>query len=216
MIVGLRGIHIGRDLANAAHKQAEEAIEENRNQFLEAQFNASRPLLVPISTDPGGQFETEEPVAIDWDVAQMFVTIQNVGTGIAANIWITLLPPAPMSDGNSQYVSRLGSPVATGGDPFKIYLQQGTGSFDEDDRINEHSLCVPPGQAAGSTDRRDHFIARMCITYQDIFSRKHASIFDMSDRGIWVNVAFLTNVERDLGEIDATKENKRVSASVAI
>ncbi len=216
VIVGLRGISIGRELANEAYKQAQEAIEENRSQFLEAQFNASRPLLVPISTDPGGQDEMEEPATIDWDAAQMFVTIQNVGTGIATNIWISFLPPAPMPSDSSQYVSRLGSPVTAGGEPFKVYLQQGMSLFGESDSLNEHSLCVLPGRATGSTNQRNRFIARMCMTYQDIFGRKHASIFDMSDRGIWINMAFLTNIERDLGEIDAIKENKSTSAAVGI
>lgn len=207
VIVGLRGIQVGRELAL-------KALEEGHNQFLEAQYNASRPLVVPVSPDPSEQYEAEESVIVfDWNTT-MFTTIQNVGTGIATNIWIALLPPAPMSESSSQYARRLGSPIAPGGDPLKVYLHQDITLFKENDSINDYSLCVPPDRTAGSTERADRFIARMSITYQDIFGRKHASIFDFSERGIWVNVAILPNIAHDLGDMDAAKENKSINAKV--
>src|SRR5260370_41955778 len=121
-----------------------------------------------------------------------------------------------MPSESAEYVSRLCSPVTAGGERFKVYLQQGMSLFGESYSLNEHSLCVLPGRATGSTNQRNRFIARMCMTYQHLFGRKHASIFAMSDRGIWINMAFLTNIERDLGEIDAIKENKSTSAAVGI
>jgi hypothetical protein len=201
VVVGLRGIYIGRALAHEAFEQAEKAIGENRHQFLEAQYNASRPLVVPVAPEMSEQDETDEPITFDWENVNTFVTIQNVGNGIATNIWIALLPPASTSESGYQYVSRFGSPLPAARDAVKVYLRQGAALFHERDSLNEYPLSVPPERAADSAGRADHFIARLNITYLDIFGRKHASIFDMSDRGLWVNVAFLTNMKRDLGDL---------------
>src|SRR5258708_23520914 len=181
VIVGLRGISIGRELAQDAQRQAQEALEEGRNQFLAAQYNDNRPLLVPSAGDSNEQnYGEPEPIVFDWNADIMFVNIQNVGTGIATNIWLTLLPPAPAPESSYQYVSQLRLPVVSDSDPLKIYLQHGISLFNENDRLNEYSLFVPQERAAGSTARADRFIARLSITYHDIFGRKHASIFDIN------------------------------------
>lgn len=203
VIVGISGIRIGRALAHEAYEQAEKSLEMGRHQFLEAQYNASRPLIVPTAPDLSEQYAAEEPITFVWN-ANSFVTIQNVGTGIATNIWIAILPPAPMPDSTSQYVSRLGSPLPAASGPVKVYLRQGD-QFSESDSLKGYSLTVPPDRVAGPAGSADTFLARLSTTYHDIFGRKHASIFDLNDRGIWVNVAFLPNIEHDLGEIEAAK-----------
>jgi hypothetical protein len=213
VIVGLAGINIGRALARDAYEQTEKALEEGRQQFLEAQYNASRPLLVPAVADLTEQYEAEEPITFDWESSTSFVTIQNVGTGIATNIWIAMLPPAPLPDPTHQYVSRLGLPLAPDAPPVKVYVRQGASLFHESNRLNGHTLSVPPEHATGPTERGDRFLARLSITCQDIFGRKHASIFDLNDRGNWVSVAFLTNIQYDLGDIDAAQA--RAVAAVA-
>jgi len=206
VVVGLRGIIIGRDLADAAYRQAEKAIKDNRNQFLQAQFNASRPLIVPMAGDARESSESEEPIDFDWTADYRFVTIQNVGAGPATNIWLTLLPPAPPPDDNARYSSRLGTPLVPGGEPLRVYVQHGTSLFDETDRLQEYGLYVPTEQATSASGRADRFIARLCLSYQDIFGRKHASIFDLSDRGVWVNQAFLSGIELDLADLNAAKK----------
>src|SRR5262245_3450527 len=120
VVVGLRGITIGRKLAHEAFEQTERAREESRLQFLEAQYSASRPLLVPSVPDLTEQYEAEEPITFDWDASTTFVTIQNVGAGIATNIWIAILPPVPVSADSAHYVSRLGLPLAPGSSPLKV------------------------------------------------------------------------------------------------
>ena len=116
-----------------------------------------------------------------------------------------MLPPALATESITQYASRLGSPLAAGSSPVKVYLNQGTTQFQENDHVQGYTLSVPP-------ERADRFLARLSITYQDIFGRKHASLFDLSDRGIWVNVAFLTAIERDLADLDAARERVVVAA----
>ncbi|HLV97785.1 MAG TPA: hypothetical protein VKT82_03815 [Ktedonobacterales bacterium] len=200
VVVGLRGIYVGRKLAHEAFEQTEKAQAEGRQQFLEAQYNARRPLLVPAAADLSEVRELEEPIAIEWNTS-VFVTIRNVGTGIATNIRMVVLPPAPAPEDMYPYVFRLGTPLPADSDPVKVYLRPGAVQYRESERLHGHSLYLPPERVADPADNADHFLARLCITYQDVFGRKHASIFDLSDWGIWVNVAFLTNIERDLAEI---------------
>jgi hypothetical protein len=212
VIVGLRGIYVGRALAQEAFEQAEKAQEEHRQEFLEAQYNASRPLLVPAAADLSEIRELDEPMAFDWNSPNTFVTLQNVGNGVATNIWLVALPPAPAPADASQYICRLGTPLPAESDPAKVYLRQSAPVFAEHHHIKGHTLHIPPERAASQADPADHFLARLSITYQDIFGRKHASIFDLSDWGIWVNVAFLPNIEHDLAEIHAGKVPQPVSA----
>ncbi len=213
VIVGLRGIAVGRALAREAFEQTERALDDGRHHFIEAQYNASRPLLVPVAPDLTEQYDVDVPITFDWNNDTSFVTIQNVGVGIAINIWIAMLPPALATESITQYASRLGSPLAAGSGPVKVYLNQGATQFQESDHVQGYTLSVPPERAAGLAERADHFLARLSITYQDIFGRKHASLFDLSDRGIWVNVAFLTPIERDLGDLDAARQRVVVVAT---
>jgi hypothetical protein len=204
VVVGLRGIYVGRALAHEAFEQTEKAQAEGREQFLQAQYNASRPLLIPAAGDLSEAREAEEPIPFEWNTS-LFVTIQNVGTGIATNIRMIVLPPAPAPEEVYPYVCRLSSPLPDRSDPVKVYLNPGATQYRESDRIQGYPLYPGPAQAAGSADRPDHFLARLCITYQDIFGRKHASIFDLSSWGIWVSVAFLTGIDRELAELDAAQ-----------
>ena len=208
VIVGLRGIYIGRALAHEAFEQTEKAQAEARQQFLEAQYNTSRPLLVPAAADLSEARDLEEPMTFEWN-SEVFVTIQNVGTGLATNIRMLVQPPALALEDLSPYVCRLGSPLPANSDPVKVYLHPGATRYSESERLGGHSLYLPPEQAAGPAGSTDHFLARLSITYQDIFGRKHASIFDLSAWGIWVNVAFLPTLERDLAEREAAKAPAR-------
>jgi flagellar basal body-associated protein FliL len=58
----------------ASQKQTQDALEEGRRQFLEAQYATNRPLLVP----------TSQPSP---DASCSVIAIENVGSGVAINIW---------------------------------------------------------------------------------------------------------------------------------
>jgi hypothetical protein len=47
-----------------------------------------------------------------------------------------------------------------------------------------------------------HYIARIVTTYQDIYGRKHASIFDADDMGRLEQVDFLENISKDLRDLE--------------
>jgi hypothetical protein len=197
VIVGLRGIYVGRALAHEAFEQAEKAQAEGRRQFLEVQYNASRPLLVPAAADLSEIRELEEPITFEWN-SEVFVTIQNVGAGVATNIRMLALPAAPAPEDIYAYVCRLGSPLPLNGGLVKVYLRPDATRYHEGESLQGHALYLP-------AERAEHFLARLSITYQDIFGRKHASIFDLSHWGVWDHVAFLPYIKRDLAEIEAAQ-----------
>ena len=194
----------------ASQKQTQEALEEGRRQFLEAQYAACRPLLVPVAEFPGnpgiGPFLDE----VNWNVDSKSIWLRNVGTGIATNIWGVLMQPETMPPPNIQYAGFVGSPISPTDHSLEVLFLRGRTKLTCEDTIDEHTLCVPkdlsPKQDFEQNARGDKYLARLTLTYHDIFGRKHASIFDFTKRGVWVNRAFVPNIKHDLGEMDEAKD----------
>jgi hypothetical protein len=192
----------GRKQFLASQKQTQDALEEGRRQFLENQYATNRPLLIPVPTEevlPRGA----SPHSIDWSLQVKHIRIQNVGTGVATNIWGVLMPPDPIPTSH-QYHARLGTPLPpesySSEDNFGTYFMKGS-ILDCNDQIGGHTLCVPK-ERIGGEGRGELIRARLTLTCFDIFGRKHASIFDFTTEGKWVNVAFIHNIEHDLGEMN--------------
>lgn len=47
-----------------------------------------------------------------------------------------------------------------------------------------------------------NIVARLTLTYQDIFERKHAAVFDYIDLYGWRCIALLVDIPRDLDALD--------------
>jgi hypothetical protein len=197
----------GRRQFLSSQKQTQDALEEGRRQFLEAQYATNRPLLVPLA-----RHLNDIPTEIEWDHSVQFINIQNGGTGVATNIWGVLMSPISWSSIiPSQYHIRLPTPLLPGAksseDPTDTMFKQGRTIFNSYEKIGEYSLGVPEERAAEENifKRRDRCIARLTLTCSDIFGRKHASIFDYTIWGEWINVDFLPNIEHDLGDMNEAK-----------
>ena len=200
-----------------AQRQIREAYEEGRKQFLEVQYAQYRPLLVPLFADRG-----EPPITIDWSTEDKLMRVQNVGTGVATNIWGVFMP-STRNGAIPQYSKHFPVPIYAGESlssavPYSQYFTRGGTIFDGDDKIDEHSLCVPeeraPAQNSNHSSRRDRCIARLTLTYHDIFGRKHASIFDLTQSGGWVEIAMLPNITHDLGDLDEAKVRSATAVQV--
>lgn len=55
-------------------------------------------------------------------------------------------------------------------------------------------------------------LARLTLTYQDIYLRKHAAVFDYIDLYAWQCVALLTDTETDLETIDSEVRRKMIQS----
>jgi hypothetical protein len=58
----------------------------------------------------------------------------------------------------------------------------------------------------GQTER----VARLTLTYSDIFGRKHAALFDFTTEQAWENVAYLRDIPADLADLAAAHRRQMV------
>ena len=200
-----------------AQKQAQEAQEEARRQFLEAQYAASHPLIVPIVPEAGFEQLSKLQAQFPWNAPFVDIKIRNVGTGIATNVWGVVMPSEPMPNSAFQFSHRYACPLSVNEEEVAYFTKGGT-LFTCDDKIGQYTLCVPKERApeegfANTNDRRDRCVVRLTLTYADIFGRKHASIFDYTLTNMWVCVAFIPDIEHDLGEMDEVMEIMMLSSA---
>jgi len=69
------------------------------------------------------------------------------------------------------------------------------------DHKQKYSFNAPKHPLSPPTQKEPRCICRVTITYDDIFHRKHASIYDLIFRQGWQVVALLDDVISDLGDL---------------
>jgi hypothetical protein len=70
----------------------------------------------------------------------------------------------------------------------------------------QYSLCPPSlNQRPDSIDGKYANVARLTLTYTDVFGRKHASIYDHTDWHRWKFVVHLEDIRNDLEDIVLNK-----------
>src|SRR5258708_6681098 len=157
-------IHVVQAQIKASEKQSQaaidaihEQIEENKNQTLETIYNQHRPLLVCPS----------HPIA-DTSLKTITLPIKNVGVGITLNIRVILSYISNVSGDKLQVGYIISSVLAPGEKEDVFFDPHGMASMQ--DKIGEYSFFPD--------DPDTSYNQRLVITYQDIFNRKHLSIFD--------------------------------------
>jgi len=188
------------------------AIKDNRKQARQTQFDSSRPLLVPegillLANE-------QNPKWLSWGEYQLTdLHIRNMGSGVALNIACVLYPPSTyVIDGKpsdnyqeEHWTCWLGSPIAPG-DKVEELLRKGDGLFSANRKYirrhgREYTFNAPPEPLNKLNEKEPMHLARLIITYQDVFHRKHASIFDMLDNIGWKQIAFEEDIKEDLHDL---------------
>jgi hypothetical protein len=190
-------------------------IYQGQKQARETLYAQSYPILVPKGRSANEHVDPEhEP--FKWQAEQHNITIENVGTGVALNIWGVLLPPddGPRSVLPPQFFMRWRAPIKPG-ETVTTLFKSGGFVFHCNDKIGKHPLCVPREHAPikefrNLTDRTPRYWARLTLTYSDVFGRKHASIFDYSIADTWSHVDFLKEIPKRLDEMDQEKWPKHI------
>jgi hypothetical protein len=189
--------------ALSSRKQAR----ENERKLLEAQYDLERPILVVegelLLTDSGRlDIDTHGP-------KQRFLTLRNVGRGIATNIQGVIFGSAPDAPYIPAYVQaanyhkftfQLDRPLVPG--ERTEPLEYTPGGFDApgDTIIDGYMLWAPAHNEIvrqGLPSRA----ARVTITYHDLFGRKHASHFDYTDQRKWVSHPVSKGIADDLADL---------------
>jgi hypothetical protein len=202
----------------ASQKIVQDALAQSRTQSLETLYALNRPILAP-----------RMPLSLrnndlDWDSQHYTVKVRNVGTGVALNVWGVLLPPkqAETVDPPRQYCLKSHAPISQEDKDIDTYfLEEKIFRGDEmiahrEGTTEQYSLCPPSVDLPqDSVDGRLGYVARLTLTYRDVFGRKHASIYDHTDRHRWKFVVHLDDIRNDLEDMHTSvlrKVNQQVIA----
>ena len=179
-------------------------IRESRKQAVEWRRAAIRPIVVPRSKLPANDSDM-------WGGSNNChsIKLQNVGSGVATNIWGVILPRVNFSPVPGrlppQFYWRSLFPIAKEETAEVAFLQGGT-TFSGRDRLEGHALGAPEqGPTGAPTPPGYLYIARLTLTYSDISGLRHGAIFDLAATGVWTTVALLSGITAGLGEMDQTK-----------
>ena len=200
-------IIISRSQVAISQRQVE-ASQEQARLASETLRDLHRPIICPSGTLPGTEGN------LDWNRAEYEVLLQNVDSGIALNICGVMLPPKsaiPQYMLEPRYTLwRLPNlPTNTPSQPFKLLKGVVTISGNSTiDKENQRSLFAPskPSDLDLRVGTAYNIIARLTLTYQDIFGFKHAGIFDYIDLYGWQHVASIPNISVELEDLQHQRE----------
>jgi hypothetical protein len=191
-----------------------------QRQSQEAQRDLLRPTIV--TTDKGLALVRNGDGTINFHIdlrtqTAHLVDLENVGQGPATNIYgvifgppegpfeqsdqrLTLIPPNIITPGQSapKVEARIGRTLLYGATTVVAFRRR-------------YTLFPDPLRPQAETLRFDlpAIVARLTVTYEDVYRRKHASIFDLTAQGEWISVAFLKNIRHDLGELNRRDREAR-------
>ena len=182
-------------------KQTKEALAEGRRQSQEALAIAreqieqnKQPILIPLSALP----LTAVVGQLDYTHSELPFELMNVGTGVALNIWGVLVTPkntprAPYSFSNQAHLLQ--------GKDDKVLFRMGQFLvFTEKDKIGAYDLWPSSELTQVGTIDVPRYAARLTLTYIDVFSNKHATIYDYTQAKEWKVVEHF-RVQQDLEDM---------------
>lgn len=205
-------------------KQAKEDWQHNRQLALEERQHQSRPIVVPV-----GELSHHTPDgSVDWEHLRQIVPppppgppgtsvagtepitqtimLQNMGEGVAFNVHCILYGPHTVAA--DQYVSWNNGPIQ-GKDHLQIVCGHGGMVLEAHDKVDGVHVLYDSSEP-------NYRIARLTITYHDLFDRKHVSIFDYIHHFMpprehrWMHVATKSGIEYDLEELDNQGQHQSV------
>ncbi len=181
---------------NAVNKQ----IAASEAQFQQERYIEHLPLLIP---EGAPKFQSVKSLFLNKTTNEQRISIHNVGPGVALNVASVLFSESnnTVSDDAIKYIHWtcwLGVPVAAGlGMKADHKLNRG---------LYDVNTMLIGSYTLNASEPNPNFLlpntlARITITYLDIFRRKHASIFDYVESDGWQLVEFLEDIPQDLHDL---------------
>jgi len=217
-------------LSRAALQAVNVQIAEGKEQAEQERHDKVLPFLVPMDAPV---FDDIHGNLLKWEASIQDITLRNMGVGIALNVASVLLgcesynwePGKPRIAGvfERHWTLWLDVPVAPLDKVRCAYLIN-NGSFREENRhVAGYSFFAPPEPERVDVQHGAlQITARIILTYQDIFSRKYASIYDYVQTIGW-RLVKSTPIEKDLYDLEnsdtkrnSVKEANRVTYSPRI
>jgi hypothetical protein len=194
-----------------------------RLQFLQSRYDSARPMLIITSKPDIIPIQQGNESYLDWNGTPPTIEVQNVGNGPALNIRSVIYGPKAISvpdasftwkhltdDSEKRWYHWTTYVISQGGSEKIQYVFAGPYSpivIAETNRTittkgQAYALNAPDQPLVSASQSKDPWcICRITITYQDIFSRKHASIYDLVFRQKWQVVGLKEDIVKDLEDL---------------
>jgi hypothetical protein len=202
-------------LVRKSQRQVETAQRQNDLAQLEY-FASNRPLVIP-SGSLGRGLNADGTSFVDLNRPQP-VEISNIGSGVALNLSLVLFgsPSKPASGMLPNRVIAWLEPPLPAGSLRVVQLTPGASSFNGDVCIGNDSTMSLFGPPTPSYDEIAlgaviQILARLTMTYHDIFGRKHSSTYDCDVLGRWISRGYKEDIPQDLGDFEASVGTERLA-----
>ena len=183
------------DQIKASEKQSQAAIDAVFEQIQQSK----QPILIPLSTLP-----LTGALQLDYAHSELSLKLMNVGTGVALNIWGVLVQPKNIPQ--REYSFRNQAHLLQGEDEKVVFRMDQFHYFTENDKIGEHDLWPSSELIQVGTTNVLRYAARLTLTYIDVFSIKHATIYDYTTVNEWKIVEHF-RVQHDLEDMYKEREH---------
>jgi len=204
-------------------------IREGRRS-LRTRYDDARPILIIKSTPQSIPVHQGSDWYLDWEVAPPTITLYNTGAGPALNVRSVIYGPeaiaAATSNGSWQYWVGVKAEeerekrwyhwvvdVVSQGEEKELQytlagplsptvFSQAKKCIESQDHQQKYTFNAPKHPLESPNVSKEPWcVCRVTMTYQDIFHRKHASIYDLIFRQGWQVVALIDDVISDLGDL---------------
>jgi hypothetical protein len=184
-----------------------------REQFLQARHDDARPVLI-VTSDPSTINTQQGNTAwLDWSNQHQIVKVQNVGKGIALHVRGVIYGPGSVvvqsypqprtSDTHASDVhwTYWKSDIVRPVEEKELDHRLGASIFSAKNKhIQQYSFNAPKQPL--NPQQEPTCICRLCLTYHDLFRRKHASIFDLVLNSGWQVIDNLEEIPQDLQDLE--------------
>lgn len=187
---------------------------------VESRFASQRPALLPVlalSSSPLKMGTALTYMQIrevpDFNVGECEVALSNFGVGPALDVCGILMDAQP-TPGTWRRFTTWKQETFHAGESRIVTLRIGCSVAGGTAKLAEFTLGPPPKPADSEimAGRAPNRTARLTLTYGDVFGRKHATIVDYTQTGVWVDPVFVANIDEDLDDIDAAARSQSVSS----
>ena len=185
-------IKLNKQQSQAAIEAVNRQITASERQTQETLFNQNKPVIILHS--PTADSASAKRLRSANEMLTIDLDIENVGTGIASNIWSVASYPKSSLEADKQYTCNFRQVlVPHQKEDVSYYPRLYTFKTDE---IEGYSF-YPPDSAISQLEI---YWYRVVTTYYDIFNRKHLCIFDRTTGNRWEQVVFLSDIKESLDD----------------
>lgn len=197
---------------------------------LQARYDDARPVLIIKSEPQSIPVHLGSDWSLNWEAAPPVITIYNTGDGPALNVRSVIYGPEAIAVANSNGIWQYWADAKAKEEREKHWyhwtvdaISQGEGKelqyalassfspkvfsqakkfIESKDHKQKYTFNAPKHPLESPNVSKEPWcICRVTMTYQDIFHRKHASIYDLIFRQGWQVVALIDDVISDLNDL---------------